>query len=147
MEGFINPSRFESFVKKVTRITRAPRIDRIGLRCARISMTIVFPDFTAPHSTIKSIQTVTTGRMWILQAAREERYRITLMAGMNPENVSLEAFYYSTGTKRPAEETGLRLLFQRSFLRWRSSVLKLKPRLWQNSLRRIPLLTNSATNC
>jgi hypothetical protein len=25
--------------------------------------------------------------------------------------------------------------------------LKLKPRLWQNSLRRIPLLTNSATNC
>ena len=26
-------------------------------------------------------------------------------------------------------------------------VLKLKPRLWQNSLRRMPLLTNSATNC
>ena len=38
----------------------------------------------------------------------------------------------STGTKRPAEEIGLRLLFQRSFFRWRSSVLKLKPRLWQN---------------
>jgi len=37
--------------------------------------------------------------------------------------------------------------FQRRFFRWRSSVLKLKPRLWQNSLRRIPLLTNSATNC
>ena len=53
----------------------------------------------------------------------------------------------STGTKRPAEEIGLRLLFQRSFFRWRSSVLKLKPRLWQNSLRRIPLLANSATNC
>jgi hypothetical protein len=53
----------------------------------------------------------------------------------------------STGTKRPPEETGLRLLFQRSFLRWRSSVLKLKPRFWQNSLRRIPLLMNSATNC
>ena len=52
-----------------------------------------------------------------------------------------------TGTKRPAEEIGLRLLFQRGFFRWRSSVLKLKPRLWQNSLRRIPLLTNSATNC
>jgi len=48
---------------------------------------------------------------------------------------------------RPAEETGLNLLFQRRFFRWRSSVLKLKPRLWQNSLRRIPLLTNSATNC
>jgi hypothetical protein len=26
-------------------------------------------------------------------------------------------------------------------------LLKLKPRLWQNSLRRIPLLTNSATSC
>jgi hypothetical protein len=38
----------------------------------------------------------------------------------------------STGTKRPAEEIGLRLLFQRNFFRWRSSVLKLKPRLWQN---------------
>ena len=48
----------------------------------------------------------------------------------------------STGTKRLAEELGLRLLFQRSFFRWRSSVLKLKPRLSQNSLRRIPLLTN-----
>ncbi|PYX38121.1 MAG: hypothetical protein DMG75_04890 [Acidobacteria bacterium] len=52
----------------------------------------------------------------------------------------------STFTNRPAEETGLRLLFQRRFFRWRFSVLKLKPRLWQNSLRRIPL-TNSATNC
>jgi transposase len=41
----------------------------------------------------------------------------------------------------------LRLLFQRSFFRWRSSVLKLKPRLWQNSLRRIQLLTNSVANC
>jgi hypothetical protein len=49
--------------------------------------------------------------------------------------------------KRPAEEVGLRLLFQRRFFRWRFRVLKLKPRLWQNSLRRIPLLTNSATNC
>ena len=36
---------------------------------------------------------------------------------------------------------------QRSFFRWRSSVLKLKPPLWQNSLRRMPLLTNPATNC
>jgi len=53
----------------------------------------------------------------------------------------------STGTNRPAEEVGLRLLFQRRFFRWRTRVLKLKPRLWQNSLRRIPLLTNSATNC
>src|SRR5258708_38796201 len=39
------------------------------------------------------------------------------------------------------------LLFHRLFFKWRSSVLKLKPRLWQNSLRRIPLLTNSSTNC
>jgi hypothetical protein len=52
----------------------------------------------------------------------------------------------STFTNRPAEETGVRLLFQRRFFRWRSSVLKLKPRLRQNSLRRIPLLVNSATN-
>jgi hypothetical protein len=51
----------------------------------------------------------------------------------------------STGTKRPAEEIGLRFLFQRRFFRWRSSVLKLRPRLWQNSLRRIPLLMNSVT--
>src|SRR5208282_1003408 len=53
----------------------------------------------------------------------------------------------STFTNRPVEETSLRLLFQRRFFRWRSSVLKLKPRLWQNWLRRIPLLTNSSTNC
>jgi len=52
----------------------------------------------------------------------------------------------STGTNRPTEEVGLRLFFQRRFFRWRSRVLKLKPRLWQNSLRRIPLLMNSATN-
>ena len=31
----------------------------------------------------------------------------------------------STGTNRPAEEVGLRLLFQRRFFRWRSRVLKL----------------------
>ena len=52
----------------------------------------------------------------------------------------------STVTTRPAEETGVRLLFQRRFFRWRSSVLELKPRLWENSLRRIPLLMNAATN-
>ena len=38
-------------------------------------------------------------------------------------------------------------LFHRRFFRWRSRVLWLKPRLRQNSLRRIPLFTNSATNC
>jgi hypothetical protein len=52
----------------------------------------------------------------------------------------------STGINRPAEDSGLCLLFQRSFFRWRSSVLKLEPRLWQNSLRRIPLFRNSATS-
>jgi hypothetical protein len=52
----------------------------------------------------------------------------------------------STGTNRPAEAT-LLFLFQRCFFRCRFSVPKLKPRLRQNSLRRIPLLTNSATIC
>jgi len=51
--------------------------------------------------------------------------------------------YNSTATNRPAEE---RILFQRRFFRWRSSVLKLNCRLRQNSFRRIPLLMNSATN-
>ena len=41
----------------------------------------------------------------------------------------------------------VRLLFHRRFFRWRSSVLKLNCRLRQSSPRRIPLLTNSATNC
>ena len=52
----------------------------------------------------------------------------------------------STGTNRPAEETGLRLLFQRRLFTWRFSVPKLKSRLLQNSLRCMPLLMNSATN-
>jgi hypothetical protein len=39
------------------------------------------------------------------------------------------------------------LLFLRCFFRWRSSVLKLKPRLRQNSRGRMPLVANSATNC
>src|ERR1019366_6924977 len=52
-----------------------------------------------------------------------------------------------TFTNRPAEEVGLRLFFQRRFFRWRCRVPKLKPRLRQNSLRRMPLLTNSATIC
>jgi len=49
----------------------------------------------------RSIQTVTKGRMWILQAARKEHCRITLMAGMNSENVSLEAFYLTTRLENP----------------------------------------------
>ena len=53
----------------------------------------------------------------------------------------------STGTNRAAEATARSFLFQRCFLRWRFNVLKLKPRFWQNSLRRIPLVMNSATDC
>src|SRR6266853_5217664 len=53
----------------------------------------------------------------------------------------------STGTNRPAAEDALLFLFQRCFFRCLFSVPKLKPRLRQNSLRRRPLLTNSATNC
>jgi hypothetical protein len=53
----------------------------------------------------------------------------------------------STGTNLPSAGALLVFLFDRRFFRWRSNVLKLKPRLRQNSLRRIPLFTNSATNC
>ncbi len=49
----------------------------------------------------RSIKLVTKGRMWILQAARDERCRITLIAGMNQENASLEAFYLTTRLKNP----------------------------------------------
>jgi len=41
----------------------------------------------------------------------------------------------------------LLFLVHRRFFKWRSSVLKLKPRALQDSLRRTSLLTNSATNC
>jgi hypothetical protein len=37
--------------------------------------------------------------------------------------------------------------FHRCFFRWRAKVLKLKPRLLQNSFCRMPLLANSGTNC
>ena len=42
----------------------------------------------------RSIRLVTKGRMWALPAARNERCRITLMAGMKPENEVLEAFCF-----------------------------------------------------
>jgi hypothetical protein len=51
------------------------------------------------------------------------------------------------GTNRPAEEAFLLFLFQCCFFRCRLSVPKLKPRFLQNSLRRMPLLTNSVTSC
>src|SRR5271157_4354703 len=51
----------------------------------------------------RSIELVTKGRMWVLQAARDERCGITLMAGMNPENAALEVFYLSTRFKNPCK--------------------------------------------
>jgi hypothetical protein len=53
----------------------------------------------------------------------------------------------STATNLPSAGALPVCLFHRRFFRWGSSVLKLKPRLWQDSLLRIPLFTNSATNC
>ena len=52
----------------------------------------------------------------------------------------------STGIKRPAEEVARLCFFQRCSFKCRFSVPKLNRRLRQNSLRRIPLLMNSATN-
>jgi DNA invertase Pin-like site-specific DNA recombinase len=73
----------------------------------------------------RSIKLVTKGRMWVLQAARDDRCRITLVAGMNPENVALEAFYLTTRLKNPCKvhitehsawlERGARLEDLRSF--------------------------------
>jgi DNA invertase Pin-like site-specific DNA recombinase len=47
----------------------------------------------------RSIKLITKGRVWVLQAARDERCRITLMAGMNPENTAPEAFYLTSRLK------------------------------------------------
>lgn len=47
----------------------------------------------------RSIKLVTKGRMWVLQAASDERCRITLVAGMNPENTAIGAFYLTTRLK------------------------------------------------
>ena len=73
----------------------------------------------------RSIKLVRKGRMWILQAARDERCRVTLVAGMNPENAALEAFYLTTRLKNPCKvhitensewlEKGMRLEDLRSF--------------------------------
>jgi hypothetical protein len=37
--------------------------------------------------------------MWVWQAARDERCRLTLVAGMNPENTAIEPFYLTTRLK------------------------------------------------
>jgi DNA invertase Pin-like site-specific DNA recombinase len=39
------------------------------------------------------------GRMWALQASRDERCRLTLVAGMNPDNTAVETFYLTTRLK------------------------------------------------
>jgi DNA invertase Pin-like site-specific DNA recombinase len=41
----------------------------------------------------RSIHLATKGRMWVLQAARDEPCRATLMAGMNSQNTEIEGFY------------------------------------------------------
>ncbi len=41
----------------------------------------------------RSIHLARKGRMWVLQAAKDERRRVTLMAGMNAENTALDAFF------------------------------------------------------
>ena len=41
----------------------------------------------------RSIHLKRKGRTWTLQAARHERARVTLMAGMNPENTAVEALF------------------------------------------------------
>lgn len=73
----------------------------------------------------RSIKLVTKGRMWVLQASRNEPCRITLMAGMNPSNDALEAFYLTTRLKNPCKihitensewlKSGVRLGDLRSF--------------------------------
>jgi Recombinase len=45
----------------------------------------------------RSINLVTKGRMWVLQAAKGEPSRLTLMAGMNSHNTCFEEFYVAPG--------------------------------------------------
>ncbi len=45
----------------------------------------------------RSIDLVTKGRMWVLQAAKGEPSRLTLMAGMNSHNTCFEEFYVAPG--------------------------------------------------
>jgi DNA invertase Pin-like site-specific DNA recombinase len=47
----------------------------------------------------RSINSVTKGRMWVLQAARDEHCRATLVAGMDPQNTAIEALYLTPRLK------------------------------------------------
>ena len=83
----------------------------------------------------RSIHLASKGRMWSLQAAKAERRRVTLVAGMKPENTTLEAFFVTGQMKNRSKisisenhdwlQNGTRLHDLRSFYdvvmlgRWR----------------------------
>lgn len=54
-----------------------------------------------------SFHLVKKGRMWRLQAAKRERCRVTLIAGMNAGNTGIEAFYV-TGRLRNGSKLHIR---------------------------------------
>jgi DNA invertase Pin-like site-specific DNA recombinase len=47
----------------------------------------------------RSITLTKSGRKWILHHAKDEQCRFTLVAGMNPENTNVEAFYLTSRLK------------------------------------------------
>ena len=51
----------------------------------------------------RSIHLKKKGRVWSLQAAKEERCRVTLVAGMNPENTAIESFYVAGRLRNPCK--------------------------------------------
>jgi hypothetical protein len=69
----------------------------------------------------------------------------------NPQLESLSAAGFPAANSTPSNLQSAAVLFlflfHRRFFRCRAKVLKLKPRLLQNSFCRMPLLANSDTNC
>jgi DNA invertase Pin-like site-specific DNA recombinase len=73
----------------------------------------------------RAIQLITKGRMWVLQSARNEPCRITLMAGMDVENTTIEAFYLASRLENPCKvhitettewlKSGVRLEYLQAF--------------------------------
>jgi DNA invertase Pin-like site-specific DNA recombinase len=51
----------------------------------------------------RSVKLITKGRMWILQAARDEHCPVTLVAGLNLENKGIEALYLTTRLKNASK--------------------------------------------